>query len=126
MPVEAIILGLEEMRATLAYYAGFGESAAAEVLEAAIQALQAELLVTGNFIERLKALEDLAVTVQCNAYFAAPPEKGCPRGHMGHSGLPGCGTRSDRERAHDYITSISLLLQETVKDQNAQQKNRRG
>ena len=40
MGVEAIILGLEEMRATLAYFAGFGESAAAEVLETAIRALR--------------------------------------------------------------------------------------
>jgi len=40
MPVEAIILGLEEMRATLAYLAGFKESAAAEVLKAAIHALR--------------------------------------------------------------------------------------
>ena len=40
MPIKDIILGMEEMRATLQYFAGFGESAAAEVLEAAIRALR--------------------------------------------------------------------------------------
>lgn len=77
---------------------------------------QEEMLI----IEQLKRLEDKAVSVQAVAYFIAPSEHGCPKGHMGHMGFDSSGDDMNdfNYLVKHYISALSALLSETLSDLN--------
>jgi len=68
-----------------------------------------------EIVKALREIEGMAAKIQCWAYFKAPCEQGCPKGHMGTAGIAGAIPTTD-EVIRVSLSHIKSLLIETKKD----------